>query len=130
MFEDYRSNFSSVFYPFVFFLRRYATLLVLTLLPDYTLTQILGQMIATGFVTFYIMAKRPFKEPSHNRMEAYNEATVLIAAYPLLIFTDWVSSEERKFDVGWFLVALICFNIFVNISALVITLVNIGKLKT
>ena len=77
-------------------------------------------MVATGFVIFYIMAYRPYKEPYRNRMEAYNEATVLISAYPLLIFTEWVASKDRKFDVAWFLIAIILVNIFVNIGALCI----------
>ena len=77
-------------------------------------------MVATGFVIFYIMAYGPYKEPYRNRMEAYNESTVLISAYPLLIFTDWVASKDRKLDVAWFLIAIILVNIFVNIGALCI----------
>ena len=129
VFEGYRVNFTALFYPFVFFLRRYATLIVLTFLQDYRDLQILGHIVATGFVTFYILTYRPFEESTRNRMEAYNELTVLIAAYPLLVFTAWVSSKDCQFNVAWLLVAIICINIIVNIVVLICAICKKAKLK-
>ena len=59
MFEGYRTKCLALFYPFVFFVRRYAILLVLILLSDYRLLQIMCHILATGFVIQYIIANKP-----------------------------------------------------------------------
>ena len=43
----------------------------------------------------------------------------MLAAYPLFVFTDWVSDDDRKMEAGWYLVSSILLNIFFNIAILV-----------
>ena len=119
MFEDYKTKARPLRYLTIFFLRRYCILLVLTVYPANTLTQILTHMVSTMYVIGFVAGDRPFRLPSMNNQELLNEMTVLIAAYPLLIFTNWVPDEERKLDAGWFVVACIGLNVLINMSVLI-----------
>ena len=77
-------------------------------------------MIATGFVIYYIVENKPMEDPARNMQESFNETIVLVAAYPLVVFTNFVSDEGMQLNVAWFLVGLICLNIIVNIGALIV----------
>ena len=67
-------------------------LLILTLMYSQPLIQVLLQILSTMYVITYIAANQPYVSRSSNVIEILNELTVLIAAYPLLTFTDWVQS--------------------------------------
>lgn len=119
LFEGYRANKAALIYPFVFFLRRYLMILILTVMPWSKYSQILGQIYGTIFVIYYLSHFRPFTEGFLNLQERVNEITVLFAAYPLFVFTDWVGDEDRKTEAGWYLVSCILLNILFNIAVLV-----------
>lgn len=59
-----------------------------------------------------------------NVIEILNELTVLVAAYPLLTFTDWVGKEEDRIDNGWYLINCICLNVMFNISVSLIIFIH------
>ena len=90
LFMSYRPNSRSLLYPSIFFLRRYAVLLVLTLFPFNAMTQIYLQMFTTLYVIGFIASDSPFVDKTVNRQEMINEIMVWIAAFPLLVFTPWV----------------------------------------
>ena len=81
------------------------------------------------YVIGYVARDQPFLSPSMNKQELVNEMTVLIAAYPLLVFTNWVPNEERKLDAGWFVVACICLNVMFNISVLIVEICKSAILR-
>ena len=119
-------------FQMVFFLRRYLTLLILTLLPTFSLSQIFVQMASTIIVIAYLWNVRPYKSPLLNFIETINEVTVLVAAYPLLTFTNWIDLFERG-SFGWYLISCICFNVIFNavfaLSMMVRHIYLICKLK-
>lgn len=43
----------------------------------------------------------------------------MFAAYHLVLFTDFVKSLERRFDIGWILLGLLGLNTVVNLSVLI-----------
>ena len=43
---------------------------------------------------------------------------MLIAAYHLFCFTEWIDDFERRFELGWSLVIIIVLNILVNMTIL------------
>ena len=96
MFEDYReTTHYSLFYPFIFFVRRYIILLVITTLPGYRMSQLITQFLSTGFVIYYLWRYMPYKNSTVDRQEIINESSVFIAAYCLVVFTEWVWDFER-----------------------------------
>ena len=123
MLGSYRPNRKSMLYKIVFFLRRYSVILVLTLLPGNTLSQILTTMISTMVVIAYVSGIRPHARASINNQEIINEITVLIASYPLLIFTSWVWDMDSRVNAGWFLIACILLNVLLNMSILIFAVI-------
>lgn len=63
IFENFRLDAKALLYPFVFFLRRYFMILVLTILNQkMLLLQIHLHMLLTGFVIYYLIAFVPYHE--------------------------------------------------------------------
>ena len=50
--------------------------------------------------------------------EIINEWTVLVAAYHLFIFTEWVTDQNRRLEFGWSLIAVIGLNVAFNFAVL------------
>lgn len=96
LFEGHRPDRAALLYQFVFLSRRYLMICVLTIMPWSKYVQMLSQIWATIFVICYLIMNRPFVDRFLNWQETINEFTVLIAAYPLYVFTNWVWDEERR----------------------------------
>jgi hypothetical protein len=58
----------------------------------------------------------PFHLPSMRRLELFNEVSLLAQTYFMIIFSDFVPSYEAKFLAGHFVVILVRFNVFVNLT--------------
>ena len=96
---------------------------IITLLSNSGFYSIHGQMISTMYVVAYLLLTKPFKESNLNSIELVNEITVLVAAYPLLVFMgNWVWDIYIRFYCGWYLIGCIVFTLAFNSSILVIKL--------
>ena len=123
-FENLRDKPSSLIYQVTFFQRRYCMIFIITLLSNSGFYSIHGQMISTMYVVAYLLLTRPFKANNLNNIELVNEITVLMAAYPLLVFMgDWVWNVHIRFYCGWYLIGCIVFTLLLNTSILVIKLI-------
>lgn len=50
-------------------------------------------------------------------MEIFNELTILVSAYHLLLFTDFVP-EDLYYNLGWSLIISTLLNILVNLAVM------------
>ena len=64
-----------------------------------------------------------------NKQELVNELTVLLAAYPLLLFTTWIWESKPRNEAGWFIVACIIANVCFNMTIAIVFLVATLKSK-
>ena len=62
LFSVYRLKKEALRYPIVFFLRRYALILVLTLLSQFKMMQIACQFLTTTLMIIYLVEARPHEE--------------------------------------------------------------------
>ena len=53
-----------------------------------------------------------------NRIEIFNEITLLVLSYFLFFFTDFVPSVYMRYTLGWVFISITVFNIAVNWCAL------------
>jgi uracil DNA glycosylase len=67
----------------------------------------------------YLVYVRPFKQPSQNYIEIFNEINIMVAALHLFLFTDFVDSPETQYLIGWSLIAVMLLNILVNVFIMV-----------
>jgi hypothetical protein len=69
----------------------------------------------------YISWTRPYKNENTNRLEIFNEETIFIAGFLILL----MNASQGMFDkhgiekIGWVFVALVTVNMFVNVFAII-----------
>lgn len=47
-------------------------------------------------------------------MEFFNELFVLFSLYMVLLFSPFVEDANVKYNIGWLLLCMVCFNLIVN----------------
>ena len=74
---------------------------------------------------FFIILVHPYKEPFLNKLECFNEVTLLIVSYCFLFFLEQIDSPELKGYVGWFLIGITVFNTLMNILIVIYSSIKI-----
>lgn len=99
------------------------------MMPNNKYAQLFTHLGATMYVIMFIAGEGPYTSTFLNRQEVINESVVLLASYPLFVFTPWVYDDQRRSEVGWFLVACLLLNIVFNIACLLYQLCKMIKRK-
>lgn len=63
----------------------------------------------------YDILVKPFESPLLNKMEIFNEISIIVAAYHLPLFTEFVDDQMTHYFAGWSLILLVILNITVNL---------------
>ena len=63
----------------------------------------------------YFQSYRPLAENSLNRIEAFNEATILLLTYFLFCFTDLVPEAVTRYELGFVYIATNFVHLVVHI---------------
>ena len=69
-------------------------------------------------ITVYILHVKPMETPFTNKMEVYNECTILTLSYGLLCFTNAVPDPEAQYTIGWSYIIVYLANITLHILLL------------
>ena len=52
-----------------------------------------------------------------NRLEMFNEISILIITYPILLFTGYFNTTQpMQYNTGWTMIMMILVNVLVNLS--------------
>ena len=70
---------------------------------------------------------RPYEVYNMNYQEIVNEAFVLLAAYIMLLYSEFVPNFETRYYIGWLHIGLFACNVMVNLSIMVSE--SCGKIK-
>ena len=73
----------------------------------------------------YLVYFKPYEDPHTNLNEIFNESCVLLSAYQLFVFTDFVDSLQMKNLFGFGMIATILLNFGVNILIQIISALSI-----
>ena len=79
--------------------------------------QILGIFYINIFMLIYTGTNRPLSTKLRNRIELFNEFCICYISIHLVIFTDWVPSFDAQYLMGFSMIGVMGFNIFVNMLA-------------
>ena len=82
----------------------------------------------SAFSLIYICSFRPLSTPKENLIEIFNESTILIACYVVMILLEVGSPIESRNFFGWMIILFAAFNILVNMSMLLFNTV-VGAFK-
>jgi len=75
------------------------------------------------FMLSYIAYVKPFLEKDVLYFEVFNEATLLTCSYFLIVFCDILMDYQKRYSVGWYMVAVTLFNILANWLNMMIALI-------
>ena len=66
----------------------------------------------------YLTAWKPLENKSEQRMESFNESTIVICFYYIMQFLNPALKTEARDLLGWMLMGTLTFNVLVNLSSI------------
>ncbi len=75
----------------------------------------------------YLISVKPFKEPRLNKVEIFNELTVLVCVWHFPLFSDYILDVDIRYMAGWSIVLITCTNLIINIG--IVTYLSILEFK-
>ena len=98
-----------------FVLRRFLMILSYKLFFEHPIYQILILNYSNLFMMIYQGSFGPFKNPLRNKVESMNEIFIAICSYHMMLYSEWVLSQQVQFNYGWsqifFMILLITVNL-------------------
>lgn len=67
----------------------------------------------------FLISVKPFTEAYLNRMEIFNESTLLVSSYFMFLFTDFVDDVRLRATLGWVYIGIIGVMIGVNWACMI-----------
>ena len=77
-------------------------------------------MLLSLFVISFLISVKPLNEPYLNKMEIFNESTLLMSSYFMFLFTDFVDDANMRSKLGWVYIGVIGLLIVVNFGCMII----------
>ena len=107
---------TSLLYPFVFSLRRILLTIVIVVASSYLYLQLLSQLVVMTFQIWYLVTFKPFEEPLLQKLEIYNELTMIILVYCVMTFSPLNSDiESNELSLVIVFLGCLCGNILVHL---------------
>lgn len=98
-----------------FLLRRVITVLILVLITwPYAQAQLL--MITSTVSLIYLCTNLPFKAALHNRLEVFNEASILLCSYIISALLDIDIHIDSRNKLGWVAMGIALTCLIVNVA--------------
>ena len=102
----------------MFVFRRLIYAMNIVFLKGSTVAQLFVQFFCCLMMLLFFIDVNPLNQPFLNRIEIFNEITLLVLSYFLFFFTDFVPSVYMRYALGWAFIFITVFNITVNWCAL------------
>lgn len=83
----------------------------------------LADILSTSLLIYFILVK-PFNDSWGNRIQILNELTVLTCVWLMFLFSAYVPEPELRYDLAYYFLYFVGFDMAINIIYLVYTLVT------
>eukprot|EP00347_Sterkiella_histriomuscorum_P005898 403354854 len=110
----------NIFFSFLFLLRRLIFCLAAVFLEEYPFLQYMIVFAQSLIMILFIVYCKPFVRRIFVYQEIFNEVCILVASYHMIMFSNYVNNEDIQYYAGWSLVLLVTFNIFTNMSIIIV----------
>ena len=117
---------AALLYNVIFMLRRLLFSLIAVVMDGSPVLQVQLLIFHCILMLIYNILVQPFEEPTLNYLEIFNELCIIVAAYHLIPFTDFLDDPEIKYEIGWSIIGITTFNIGVNM--IFMSLLSLRKL--
>jgi hypothetical protein len=81
------------------------------------------------FSLLFVIETQPFTTQLQNRLEVFNEVTILATSYFLIMFTNFVPEPQTRYLMGFYLSGIILLNVGTNMLVLIKEKVQPAMLK-
>ena len=105
-----------VLFNFYFILRRMVIVLILVWLDEYPFFQCTTMTVLSTINFIYMFSSRPLISRSENRIEIFNEGTILVCCHLMTLFLNIAIPQDLQMTLGWIMIGVILVNILVNIT--------------
>ena len=107
-----------LFFLALFFARRIALIISVLCIGDYLWVQLAIQFAFSTTMMIYLMHVWPLMTSFANKMEVFNECTIIVLHYGLMCFTDFVPEPDTRYQLGWHYIIVFLSNLLVHLSVL------------
>lgn len=103
-------------FNFFFMVRRIIFVMSVIYLNGYPVLQVNLMLVQSLSFVVYLIVAKPFEDPKINRIEIFNELSILFITYPSLLFTGYFNADvDLQYKAGWAMIIMIFGNIAVNL---------------
>ena len=113
-------NFNASMYTFYFLLRRLMTGVGLVVFVEYPFFQCASLLVFSTVNFIYIVNIRPLEDTKQNRIEKFNELTIMFCSHMYNIFLRGEGTIPFINGVGWTFMGAAVFNILGNLAVVVV----------
>ena len=118
-----------LFFPAHFFGRRIAFTLSVLLFKEFIWGQIVNQFAFSITMIIYLVHVEFLETPFAIKMEVFNECTIIMLLYGLMLFTTYVPDPMVRYRFGWTYIFVSLSNIFIQVTLLALESGKIIKEK-
>ena len=115
-------SYMPLFRLFVFLSKRLIIVQITIFSTDDPFVQVLVYIILQFISCSYVFSIHPMKHDFANYLEMSNESFVLMTGYFMILFTDFVDSNNTWYEIGkvyaWLLTFFIGFNLFIYVKCM------------
>ena len=100
---------------FIFFVRRFGLAISAVLFPDFLVGHVLIQTLCTLIMITILLCYRIKDENKIRNLELFNEVTLLLLTYLILVFSEYVPNSKTRHTMGYWWIGIQLFNLLVHI---------------
>ena len=71
-------------------------------------------VFSSFFSLMYLLKFMPHEDTNTAYFEVYNEVTILVVSYGMLLSCDFIVSDAARYNLGWALTGIIILNVLLN----------------
>ena len=115
---DYFKN-SALAYTSYFLVRRFAFAAIIVLCGASIVLQVFLADIMSTLLLVFFLSVCPMNDFVNNAVQIFNEAVVLICIWLMFHWTQYVSNAQERYDLAWYFLYFVGFNVSINVLLLV-----------
>ena len=105
---------SSLVYLTIFLVRRLFFVVIIVYVTVNVQLQLLLSMYCSMFMLYYLIVYMPMWDMALNLIYLFNEGCLFICTAMQFLFTEYVLTPEDRFNLGWFYLGVVGFNVAGN----------------
>jgi uncharacterized BrkB/YihY/UPF0761 family membrane protein len=95
-------------------LRRLLFTFTIVFLGFSPILQALIIVFSSFFSLIYLIKFMPHEDTNTAYFEVYNEVTILVVSYGMLLSCEYIASDVARYNLGWVMTGIVILNVLLN----------------